>query len=281
MGESTRWISVGELAEAFGPDNYTPAPTGDLAGSAHVLNLEDGRVVEYRFLSESKIGWSAAAGDDAGEAIYFALKVRYGIYFVDFVTKQEPPTSMSLVLDLAQGVATVLVGVLPPSADVGLSLAARITAGQEPTAVSATFASAAIDAPFTSATPRHRPTRDLIGRRVEYTYSPTERYEHIYLNEDFYTWHCLSGSEKGLADTDRCHYFKLADELYLFVWREKIVPTLGAVAADFAAMQTMGKIFGHGQEGHAEDSPAGVVDFPVGARARLLNITIHEEGIVV
>ena len=89
------------------------------------------------------------------------------------------------------------------------------------------------------------PTTELIGRRVEYTYSPTERYEHIYLNEDFYTWQCLLGSEKGLADTDRCHYLKLGDELYLFVWREKIVPTLGAVVADFSAMRTMGKIFGH------------------------------------
>ena len=69
---------------------------------------------------------------------------------------------------------------------------------------------------------------------MEYTYSPTERYEHIYLNEDFYTWQCLMGSEKGLADTDRCHYLKLGEQLYLFVWREKIVPTLGAVVADFA-----------------------------------------------
>jgi hypothetical protein len=112
---------------------------------------------------------------------------------------------------------------------------------------------------------------------VEYTYSPTERYEHIYLNERFYTWHCLLGSEKGLADTDRCHYLKLADELYLFVWREKIVPTLGAVVVDFQAMRTMGKIFGHSQSGPG-GGPAGVVDFPVGARARLANVTASDEA---
>ena len=92
---------------------------------------------------------------------------------------------------------------------------------------------------------------------MEYTYSPTERYEHIYLNEEFYTWHCLLGSEKGLADTDRCHYLKLGDDLYLFVWREKIVPTLGAVVVDFQAMRTMGKIFGHAQGGGADGGPAG------------------------
>ena len=62
MGDSSRWISVGELAEAFGPDNYTPPPTGDLAGSAHRLYFEDGRTVEYHFLPDSTIAWSASTG---------------------------------------------------------------------------------------------------------------------------------------------------------------------------------------------------------------------------
>ena len=38
---------------------------------------------------------------------------------------------------------------------------------------------------------------------------------------------CLDGVEKGLADVDRCHYVQVAEDLYLFVWREKIIPTLG------------------------------------------------------
>jgi hypothetical protein len=302
MADQARWISVGELAEAFGPDNYTPRPTGDLAGSAQTLYFDDGRVVEHRFLSDSMLTWRVSGGPadgTAGEAEYRALEVRDGIYFVDFVAHEAPPTAISLVLDLTQRIATALVARLPDTPDVGCSLLARVAAGEEPTAVSADFSSAAIGMPFTPVTARHEPTRDLIGRRVEYTYSPSERYEHIYLNEHFYTWHCLLGSEKGLADTDRCHYFKLADRLYLFVWREKIVPTLGVVVADFVAMRTMGKIFGHGQAGqpahigppeagHAQPMPAGggsdaraslgVVDFLVGARARLLNVTVHEEG---
>jgi hypothetical protein len=145
--------------------------------------------------------------------------------------------------------------------------------------VVAEFAAAAVDAPFTAATPRHAATDDLVGRRVEYTYSATERYEHVYLNEDFYTWHCLLGAEKGLADTDRCHYFKLRDDLYFFVWREKIVPTLGAVIVDFQAMRTMGKIFGHAASGVEQAPTGGVADFPVGAHARLLNITSHGDAI--
>lgn len=270
MSDPARWISVGELADAFSPDNHTPPRTAVLAGSAHGLHFEDGSATEYRFLSDRSLAWdnrgraADGAASGAGRAEYFALEVRPGIYFVDFVAAATPPTAVSLVLDLGKGIATRLTAQLPQTADVGESLAARIARGDELTAVTVEFAAAAVDRPFDEDTPRHRSTADLIGRRVEYTYSPTEQYEHIYLNGDFYTWHCLRGSEEGLADTDRCHYLKLGDDLYLFVWREKIVPTLGAVAVDFRAMRTMGKIFGHGQGG-------GVVDFAVGARARLLS----------
>jgi hypothetical protein len=275
MTDQVRWISVGELAEAFGPDNHTPPRTAALAGSAHVLHFEDGTAVEYAFPTGSRLAWSTGAAPGGacspmGEADYFAFEVRPGIYFVDFVAAATPPTAVSLVLDLGQSIATSLTARLPETADIGESLAARIARGDELTAVAAEFAAASVDRPFDERTPRHGCTADLIGRRVEYTYSPTEKYEHVYLNEHFYTWHCLLGSEKGLADTDRCHYLKLGEDLYLFVWREKIVPTLGAVVVDFKAMRTMGKIFGHAQEDAAGRGSAGVADFPVGARAMVI-----------
>jgi hypothetical protein len=285
VSEPARWISVGELADAFDADNFTPPTTADLAGTAHVLHFADGSATEYRFLPESRLSWKAAggeaggaAGPGAGEAPYFAVTPRAGIYFVDFVVEDAPPAAISLVLDLGRGIATRLTARLPESADVGESLMARAARGDELTAVTADFAAAAVDAPFTATTPRHEETADLVGRRVEYTYSATERYEHIYLNEHFYTWHCLLGSEKGLADTDRCHYLKLGEDLYLFVWREKIVPTLGAVVVDFRAMRTMGKIFGHAQGGTG-GTVAQAANFPVGARARLLNITLGHPDI--
>jgi len=291
MSDPARWISVGELAVAFGPDNNTPSPTAALAGSFRTLHFEDGRAVEYRFLSASRLAWAEAGRQHpsvgepgelphgAGEAEYFALELRAGIFLVDYVAGEAPPTAVTLVLDLNGSIATRLVARLPYSADTGESLAARAARGEELTAVDAEFACAALDTLFGPATPRHEATADLIGRRVEYAYSATERYEHIYLNEHFYTWHCLLGSEKGLADTDRCHYLKLDDDLYFFVWREKIIPTLGAIVVDFREMRTMGKIFGHVGVGPGSlaDGAAGastrVVDFPVGARARVVNIT--------
>jgi hypothetical protein len=48
-----------------------------------------------------------------------------------------------------------------------------------------------------------------------------------------------------LCDTDRCHYYKIAEQLYLFVWREKIIPTLGLVLIDLQQHRSDGKIFGY------------------------------------
>ena len=201
MSDAARWISVGELAESFGSDSYAPPRTAGLAGSVHTLHFEDGIVTEYRFLSGSRLSWTLGGlggdGPRAGEAEYFAFEVRPGIYFIDYVPAASRPTAISLVLDLTRGMATSLTAHLPGSADVGESLAARIARGDELTAVTAEFASASVDEGFTASTPRHAPTADLVGRRVEYTYGPTERYEHIYLNEEYYTWHCLAGSEKA------------------------------------------------------------------------------------
>ena len=273
MSDPSRWITVGELAQAFAPDNNTPRSTDELAGRTITLHLENGQVVEHRFDTDAKLAWRMIEGSGQGreaEESYVATKVREDVYFVDFIRHLEHATTVSLILDLGLGIVTVLVARLPEEAETRLPLAARLAQGKELTAVKAVFLSGSVDKPFTSATPRHQPTSELVGKRVEYTYSPTERYEHIYLNEDYYTWHCLLGSEKGLGDTDRCHYHKLADDLFLFVWREKIVPTLGVVVVDFDIMRTVGKIFGY--QGSDLDKLA---NFPVGAHARLLNVTVR------
>ena len=165
MSDSAHWISVGELAEAFGPNNNTPPQTAALAGSAHILHFEDGGATEYRFLSERRLAWSEAGkatcapAGAGGQADYFALEPRAGVFFVDFVMDGAPPTAVSLVMDLDRRIATRLTARLPGSADIGESLAARVARGDELTAVEAEFASAAVDATFRpgdAAAPAHR-----------------------------------------------------------------------------------------------------------------------------
>ncbi len=111
----------------------------------------------------------------------------------------------------------------------------------------------------------------MVGKRVKYVYGPSETYEHIYLSEKLYTWQCLAGIERGLADTDRSHSFKLADSLYLFVWRERVVPTLGVVVVDWRDMKSVGKLFGY------EGSDFGAVtNAPIASVATLLNVTEYD-----
>ena len=222
------------------------------------LRFEDGSALDYHFRSEAEL----ADGTGRVES-YRATEIRPGILFVDLILSARRAATLSLVLELERGICTALESTLPGEAEARVPLVERVTQGAELTTVQAKFLSGVIDAPFGPGAARHTPTRELIGRRIEYTYGRSERYEHVYLNEHFYTWHCLSGSELGLADTDRCHHFKIADRLYLFVWREKIVPTLGAVVVDLQQMKTTGKILGY----QGLDFGA-VVNFPVGARAR-------------
>jgi hypothetical protein len=284
----TAWISVGDLGKGFTTAHGSAClpPTGKLAGKRLVLHFEDGSAADYRFESASELVRSVprsssehatarpAAGGFASSASmpYRATEVRPDILFVDSIEYEGAPgpgsaaTSLSLILDLGRGICTRITGTLPGEADARVPPIDRIARGLELTGVGAEFLSGAIGRPFTAGTERHGPTRELIGKRVEYTYSDAERYEHIYLNDQFYTWHCLAGSEQGLADTDRCRYLKIAERLYCFVWREKIVPTLGAVLVDLGQMRTTGKIFGY----QGFDFGA-VVNFPVGARARIVN----------
>ncbi len=191
--------------------------------------------------------------------------IRPGLYFLSFVEPNGAATSTALVLDFTAQACTWVRGWLPTRADAGKPLHARMVDREELTGVEVQIVAGAIDAPFGNTTTRHGVTEDLVGLRIEYTYSDTERYEHIYLNDRFYTWHCLDGSERGLADTDRCHYLKLAAELYLFIWREKIVPTLGIVIVDLRQSKTTGRIFGY--QGFDFGT---VTSFPVGAHLRRL-----------
>ena len=81
----------------------------------------------------------------------------------------------------------------------------------------------------------------------------------------------MSGRRERAMDVDRCHYVQVAEDLYLFVWREKIIPTLGVILIDLQQMRTDGKIMGY------QAATGALSNFPVGASAKILNLTRHQE----
>lgn len=267
MSEPSAWISVGDLGTAFQSGAYRLRTVEPLVGRTLALHLENRGIVDFTFEANSQLTWSGIGlGIEKGRAPYEATEIRRGIVFVDFVPPRERAIAVSLVLDLGKGICTALVGRLPTAEEARTPLSERLEHNSELTGVTSTFLAGAIDRSFTEETPRHALTRDMLGKLIEYSYSPSERYQHIYLNENLYSWHCLEGAEKGLADTDRCSYRKLSGRLYLFVWREKIVPTLGVVIVDLHQMKTTGKIFGY-----RDFRFDAVSNFAIGAWARIVS----------
>jgi hypothetical protein len=266
------FVQVGELAE--GIRQQSEPAVGELVGTETVLHYEDGTVTRFVFAGEHDLTWEVLEGPDAGSSgaeSYAAFAPREGVCLVDFISGTLPRTSVSIVLDTTTGSATAVVGTLPTAADVEKGAFALARDGEELTAVRAEFLRAALDRAFSSAGHSHAPTDEMVGKRVQYVYGPTEVYEHIYLNEKLYTWQCLAGVEKGLADTDRCHSLKLGDRLYLFVWRERVVPTLGVVVVDWRAMRSFGKLCGY------ESSEFGpIANARIASVATLLNVTEHD-----
>jgi len=265
MSDVASWISVGALADGFAPESNILPPCYDLAGQDIVLDYETGFSRQFRLERAGAAQQLVLADGSTHEARVTSL--RGGLYFIDYLPAALPRSAITLLLDTASGAALEITGTLPTAAETGLSLLTRAQAGSPLTAVQASF-SAARRAGRAAAPYGFPKTTELVGKRIRYRYSATELYEHIYLNPSCYTWQCLAGVEAGLADTDLCHYFKLREELYLFIWQEKIVPTLGVVTVDLTRMKTDGKIFGY-----AGDDFTTLTNFPVGALASIANDT--------
>lgn len=267
---STSWLQVGELAVGFGGNELEPA--GDLAGRSCAATFEDGSELTLRFASASELAYRATGflADFLHETTvpYVATSLRSGILLVDFLPPGPPPRSASLVIDFARGIGTAVLGRLPLATEAHQSLYARASLGEELTPVVTRIERFALAGSPSRPDRWHAPTTDLVGRRMRYEYGPRDLYEHIYLNERYYTWLCRCGPEAGLADTDRCHYRGIEQDLYLFVWQEKIVPTLGVVLVDTAALRSTGKLFGY--TGGDFDA---VTNIQIGARATLVNVT--------
>ena len=271
----SNWLQVGELVAGFGGNEFEL--TDALLGSQHRLTFEDGSVAAVEFGMAHEVTCSVPAPGGGADLIKTeriactVTGIRAGIFFVDFLPSADRGVTVSLVIDASTGLGTAIWGRLPSRENTEQSIYSRAIAGQELTPVEGRVLHFSISNERPGLGRRHEATTDLVGRRMLYDYGARDLYEHVYLNDRYYTWQCLRGPEKGLEDTDRCYYYKIADELYLFLWLEKIIPTLGTVLVDTRALRTTGKLFGY-----VDSNFNTVINKRVGARARLLNITTYE-----
>jgi len=268
--QAKNWVDLGEWGK--GMNEFKLPASDDLAGKELALRVEGSdEINKCVFFHAKALAW----GTDLSlkkrpqeVETYEAIRIAPDIYFVDFVKNTKPNVSISMALDLNTRKATVITATVPEKANINFSFVNRLGKGVDLSTTKIEIQHAIIN-PSSPNEPVyvHERTLDLIGKRIQYTYSHHRVYEHIYLNDRFYTWHCLVGAEAGLADTEVCDYFKIAPDIYLFTWREKIMPTFGLVVINLKEMRSNGKTFG------LDISSGKYINFTMGALAEFLNET--------
>ncbi|MFD6061351.1 MoaF C-terminal domain-containing protein [Rhodococcus wratislaviensis] len=247
------WASLSEMADGF--DEYRPAYTRALDGRDITVRGRYVDTAEEFTLTHSfrgdELHWNVdgADGTRSGTDTYELFEMQPGLFYLHYRRCEEDhPVVVSGALDLTNGQITGAIGSL--GLEPGPHLARqRWFQGQI----------AGTDAVATDA---HPTTDELIGRRVRYAYSSDDVYDHIYLNENLFTWLCVGGAELGVGDTDSCSYWKLREQTYLFSWLEKNVGVEGMVLIDLNAHRTVGIQFGI-------DQPTGdLVNITMGSYAK-------------
>lgn len=250
FSDTSSWLPLDGLAPGFDA-NKAPV-VGDLDGRAFVLHDDAGGPDRTARFAGSRIDWDGEA--DSGETFL----VDDDLYYVQFHSVAEPSEAVSLVLDVRDGRALVI------TTRIGDGGTPRVTQEFRP----ATIGGAAVRGQAMA------PSTALVGRRAMWVYSEEHAYEHVYLSRHWYTWQCLAGPERGLADTDENSTFRIRPGIYAFTWREKVIPCASVTIADHRdarRLRSHGVLFG------LDASGAVPTHFTFGAHGRLLSTTVHPE----
>ncbi|NQX37012.1 MoaF C-terminal domain-containing protein [Herbiconiux sp. VKM Ac-2851] len=246
------WRSYDEFAA--GIDTYR-LPAADLSGIEVGIALTEGPSIRLRFEDARTVTWSADGAFATGRESdpYDAVQVRPDVLFVNLPLTSRHRESITLVWSTTTGRALAAHSVIQAEAteevpQVTQEFWSGVLEGVEPSG----------EAPG--------PSRDLIGKRNVYRYSPYHLYEHTYMSSQRYMWQCLQGVQRGHGDVDMSTVWKFADGLYLFCFREFKIAVASVWLHDLGyALQTTGVFLGLNGAGEAEHSKAGGRIYPLGS----------------
>jgi hypothetical protein len=250
------WPDVTVMLDGFGDPKLDAS--SDLEGRTFDVVFENGWTIAHTF-ADARITWTITAGEGTGESgthEYRAVEVRPGIYFIDFVKGDGAHAGdVSMVIDVGDGRVTVA-----DSSFVDRGGAVRMRTEILSGRVAGTG----------EIEPRQR-TSALVGKRIYYRYSPTEHYEHIYLNAGTIAWQCVRGGEQGLADVERIQVFELAEGVVMLHWTETVMPVESFLVVDLVNERSIGRMF-------CWDGPTlSPVHLPFDSRLTVLNETVYPE----
>jgi hypothetical protein len=225
---------------AYGIDTNRLPASGKLDGRQFAFRFDDGRELELS-LSKGTARWSDGAGN--GSDMSEVIEVAPDTYFIELVFASRPRECETLILNIRTGRALSIYCIIRDKEQ---------SAG-EPQVAQIFRAGSVGDA--TGFKPAE--TRDLIGLRAHFTYSPNHTYEHTYLSSQRYAWQCLVGVQRGHGDVDLATTWKFDENQYVFTFREFKIPVASTFFYNFDDMRSTGKFLGIAGDGSVQNSPAG------------------------
>lgn len=245
------WRTYDEFAAGI---NTYRLPNIDLDGQRLTVTLDDGTILSLAF-GHDEAEWQASGSitADAGTRDpYDAVAVRDDVIFVNLPFTSREREALTLVY----------------STTTHRALAAYSHIMEQPVEgtpqVSQRFWAGTTDrGAATGEIPRA--SRDLIGMRNLYRYSPNHLYEHWYTSSERYAWQNLQGVQRGHGDMDLSTVWKFADGIYLFCFREFRIAVASVWLHDLGdQLMTTGIFLGLNGEGNSEHSRAGGHIIPLG-----------------
>lgn len=221
-----------------------------LAGTVLELTEQGRSPLRMEFTSGDEVEWRRADGA-CGKDWYEAVEVRPDVLYVTVTDEYKPMRAAVLVVNRRTGHTLTIWSVIAPGEVPG-----QPRVGQH-------FRPGILHDVTVSGDPP-APTRDLVGLRALYRYSPNHLYEHVYLSSERYAWQCLVGEQRGHGDVDLATAWGLGDNLYVFTFREFRIPVAATWLYDFDSMRTTGTFFGLGTDETVRLAPGGAFIIPLG-----------------
>jgi hypothetical protein len=247
------WRTYDEFAA--GIDTFR-LPSADLAGEALAIDLEGERHWTLDFIDAVTVAWTDEEPGRASMRVldpYDAVRVRDDVLFINLPFTSSHRRSMTFVVSMRTNRAIAVSSVIADEHEDGLPQVAQefwsgVLAGSQPSG------------------PEPGPTRDLIGKRNVYRYSPSHLYEHAYMSTERYMWQCLQGVQRGHGDVDLSTVWKFDHGLYLFCFREFKIAVASVWLPDLGyALRTTGIFLGLDSKGESSHSRAGGHIYPLGS----------------
>ncbi|TET37504.1 MAG: molybdenum cofactor biosynthesis protein F [Anaerolineales bacterium] len=220
--------------------------TDALVNQTMKITLDTGTSFDLEFVDQNEVNWQSdnERGTDWCEVVEVAPQT----YFIDMTFAHQPSQSQTFVVN-TQSRQVLAIRTIMREGDVG----------QEPRAVH-DFIHGVLGDPVIPPTGRKpAPTRDLIGLRGLYVYSPGQCFEHIYLNSKRYAWQCIVGPLHGESDVDMATVYKFDDNQYIFAFREFGLPVSTVFFYNWDQMRSTGKFFAIDENGAIDNTPAGAL----------------------